>query len=77
MAPGERLRFRRRPGAHWQAGVALGRETDGSLRLRDDQGATRTIPLGLVEVTGRGSRGAPVWEPASARAARTEQLHLF
>jgi hypothetical protein len=77
LRPGTAVRFRRRPGDRWQPAVVERVERDGSLGLRDGRGASRAIPLDLVEVAVRGPRGARSWEPAVAVAARTEQLGLF
>jgi hypothetical protein len=77
LAPGMRVRFRRRDGERWKRGTVERVERDGSLGLRDGRGAARAIPLELVEVETRGPRGAVVWEPAAERAARTEQLRLL
>lgn len=52
-------------------------EKDGSLGLRDDKGASRAIPVDLVEVETRGPRGARSWESVTERAARNEQLKLL
>ena len=77
LAPGMRVRFRRRDGERWKAGVVERVEKDGSLGLRDGRGAARAIPLERVEVETTGPRGARTWEPAAERAARTEQLRLL
>ena len=77
LRAGERVRFRRPDRSRWQDGVVLRLEKDGSLRVRDENGAARTIPLSHVEVRGRGPRGATTWEPLLERAGRTEQLGLF
>ncbi|HEV7885920.1 MAG TPA: hypothetical protein VGO92_00060 [Acidimicrobiales bacterium] len=77
LAPGEPVRFRRRPNERWHNGTAVARERDGSLAVRDGKGASRAIPLDLVEVKASGPRGAPKWEPLLDRAARIEQLRLL
>ncbi|HYD10446.1 MAG TPA: hypothetical protein VEA78_10115 [Acidimicrobiales bacterium] len=77
LAAGMRVRFRREPGDHWRRAVVEQVERDGSLGLRDEKGASRAIPLELVEVETRGPRGAKTWEPVLERAAREEQLALF
>lgn len=74
---GDRVRFRRKADGHWHEGAAIRRERDGSLGVRDEKGASRAIPLELVEVRGEGPRGAVRWEPLLERAARTEQLRLL
>ena len=77
IAPGHRVRFRRRADARWTEGVAVCVERDGSLGVRDGKGAARAIPVELVEVRCVGRRGAPGWEPLLERAGRTEQLKLL
>ena len=77
LAPGMRVRFRRRDGERWKGGTVERVEKDGSLGLRDGRGAARAIPIDLVEVETRGPRGARTWEPVAERAARTEQMKLL
>jgi hypothetical protein len=77
MAAGMRVRFRRDPEDRWKFAVVEHVEKDGSLGLRDPKGASRAIPIELVEVETRGPRGAKAWEPVTERAARTEQLKLL
>jgi hypothetical protein len=77
LAVGQTVRFRRRPNERWRTATLERLERDGSLGLRDAKGASRAIPLDLVEVAVRGSRGARTWEPAVDVACRTEQLGLF
>ena len=77
IAPGHRVRFRRKADGRWTEGVAVGVEKDGSLGVRDSKGAARAIPMELVEVRCVGRRGAPGWEPLLDRANRAEQLKLL
>jgi hypothetical protein len=77
LHPGEKVRFRRRPDERWHQGTAVARERDGSIGIRDAKGASRAIPLELIEVAARGPRGKPTWEPLAERAARIEQLRLL
>jgi hypothetical protein len=77
LRPGERVRWRPREGARWVEGTVTGRERDGSIGLRDREGRARALPLGRIEVATTGRRGGRTWEPATERAARTEQLGLF
>jgi len=74
---GEQVRFRRTSSRRWHRAVVAGREKDGSLSLRDAKGASRAIPIALVEVACTGRRGARAWEPVAVRAARTEQLSFL
>ena len=77
LAPGMKVRFRRQPTDRWCPAVVERVEKDGSLGLRDPKGASRAIPIELVEVETKGPRGAKAWEPVTERAARTEQLKLL
>lgn len=74
---GDQVRFRRATDEHWKQAVVVRRERDGSIGLRDDNGASRAIAMDLIEVRARGQRGGVVWEPLVERAARTEQLRLL
>lgn len=77
LSVGMRVRFRRSPDDRWKFAVVEHIEKDGSLGLRDPKGASRAIPVELVEVESRGPRGARAWEPVAERAARAEQLKLL
>lgn len=77
LSAGMRVRFRREPTDRWQLATVEHVEKDGSLGLRDKKGASRAIPVELVEVETRGPRGARMWEPVAERAARNEQLKLL
>jgi hypothetical protein len=77
LSAGMRVRFRREPNDRWQLATVEHVEKDGSLGLRDRKGASRAIPVELVEVETRGPRGAKAWEPVPERAARNEQLKLL
>jgi hypothetical protein len=77
LAAGMRVRFRREPNDRWKLATVERIEKDGSLGLRDGKGASRAIPVELVEVETKGPRGAKTWEPVVERAAREEQLRMF
>ena len=77
LAAGMKVRFRREPSDRWKLARVERIERDGSLGLRDEKGASRAIPVELVEVETRGPRGARTWEAVVDRAAREEQLSLF
>lgn len=77
LARGMRVRFRRDPHDRWSLAIVEHVEKDGSLGLRDNKGASRAIPVDLVEVETHGPRGARSWEPVTERAARNEQLKLL
>jgi hypothetical protein len=74
---GEAVRWRTRPGGHWQQGLLTRREPDGSIGVVDGSGRARSLALDRLEVRRVGRRGAQRWEPMTVRAARAEQLSLF
>lgn len=74
---GDEIRFRRGDGERWMPGTVMGRETDGSIDLRDARGRSRAIAVERIEVAERGPRGGRVWTPLTEIVARTEQLDLF
>jgi len=73
---GDRVRFRRRAGGHWQEGSVVGIEADGSLAIRDADGAWRALRAEQVEVQVR-ERRVTRWQPVLDRAGRDEQRRLF
>lgn len=73
---GDKVRFRRRAGGRWQEGTVTGLETDGSIGVRDGDGASRALRVSQLEVQSRTAR-ATRWEPVAERAARDEQRRLF
>ena len=72
---GDRVRFRRAAGQHWQEAVVEGWERDGSVALRDTNGASRAIMPDLMEVHVITPKSKGRWVPATDR--RWEQLPLF
>jgi hypothetical protein len=77
LKAGDRVRFRRRESERWKEAVVERRETDGSVGVRDRDGAARAVPIERIEVRSTGRRGGRGWEPLPERAARTEQLSLW
>ena len=77
LAPGDRVRFRRRDTERWKEAVVVARERDGGVGLRDAKGAARAIAIAQIEVHTHGPRGGVVWEPLAERAARAEQMRLL
>lgn len=77
LRPGAQIRFRREPGERWLPGKVMGRESDGSVDLRDARGRSRAIPVDQIEVAERGPRGGRIWTPLPDIVVRTEQLDLF
>ena len=77
LAPGDRVRFRRRDTERWKEAVVVKRERDGGVGLRDAKGAARAIAIEQIEVRTNGPRGGVVWEPLPERAARAEQMKLL
>jgi hypothetical protein len=74
---GETVRFRRKPGGHWNEGVVTGLERDGSVGLRDGDGKARALLPEALEVHRRNRRGRTGWEPLVDRAGRHHQLSLW
>jgi hypothetical protein len=58
-------------------GRATHRERDGSIAVTDRRGMARSLAVDRLEVRRSGPRGAPIWEPLTERASRTEQLRLL
>ncbi|MHB1930979.1 MAG: hypothetical protein ACYCUG_16430 [Acidimicrobiales bacterium] len=77
LRAGEGVRWRAPGHRGWRSGTVSGRERDGSVAVRDDRGAARSLPVEGIEVSVTGPRGGRRWEPLTARAARSEQLRLF
>jgi hypothetical protein len=77
LTPGNRVRWRDRPGGRWREGTVVERERDGSVGVRDRRSGSRSLTIDRLEVRTRGPRGARTWESLTVRAARTEQLPLF
>jgi hypothetical protein len=74
LAAGDRVRFRRTGGQRWSSATVEGRERDGSIALRDENGASRSIRVEHVEVF-RASRKGGQWQAVVRRS--WEQLALF
>jgi hypothetical protein len=74
---GDRVRYRRRDGGRWHEATVERREADGSIGVRDGNGASRAIAVDRLEVRAVGPRGARTWERVAARAERDEQLGLW
>lgn len=77
LRPGDRVRFRRSDGGTWKEARVERRERDGSIGVRDARGASRAIPLDRLQVHTAGPRGGTLWEPATERAKRSEQLGIW
>ena len=77
LRPGDAVRFRRGNDERWKSATVERRERDGSVGLRDSNGAARAIAIEQIEVIGQGERGGVVWEPLAVRVARDEQLRLL
>lgn len=76
LEPGQLVRFRRRDNERWKEAVVVRRERDGSVGLRDGNGAARSIPIGCIEVPAAGPRGGTAWEALTTRGRRPQQLRL-
>lgn len=77
LSPGEPIRWRRQAGAHWNHGTVIRRETDGSVAVRDRDGAWRSIPVERLEARGVTRRGTRRWQPVAERADGIPQLKLW
>lgn len=77
LAAGDRVRWRRAAGGHWQMGVASRRERDGSVGVTDGRGMARSMPVERLEVPIPGRRGPAAWESLVERLSRAEQLRLL
>jgi hypothetical protein len=77
LRPGDRVRYRKKDGGAWQEARVERRERDGSIGVRDANGAARAIPIDRLEVRTTGRRGGTVWEAVAARAERDEQLGMW
>lgn len=77
LRAGEAVRWRAPGYRRWRPGTVSHRERDGSVTIRDDRGATRSLPVEGIEVSVTGPRGRRGWEPLTSRAVRSEQLRLF
>ncbi|MEJ7583403.1 MAG: hypothetical protein WKF43_04790 [Acidimicrobiales bacterium] len=74
---GEIVRFRRRLDQRWREGSFVGVQRDGSIGLRDADGAFCAIVAEHIEARSVGPMGGATWKPLVARIARAEQLELF
>lgn len=74
---GELIRFRRHDRGRWLIGKVARIEPDGSITLRDPDGAARSLRPERVQVRRPGSRGRLVWKTVSDVAVTWEQLDLF
>lgn len=77
LEAGDCVRFRRRPEERWKEATVARLERDGSIGLRDSNGAACAIVASAIQVRALGPRGRATWEPLSARIGRSEQLELF
>jgi hypothetical protein len=77
LSPGETVRWQATPGGRWRSGVALHLEQDGSLEVRDANGALRSLRLERVQVRRPGLTASGAWEPLTERMGRAEQLTLL
>lgn len=74
---GEDIRFRRLEGRRWNIGRVVRIEPDGSITLRDSDGAARSQRPEQLQVRRPGLRGRLVWRTVSEVAVTWEQLELF
>jgi hypothetical protein len=74
---GEPIRFRRGGRGRWVIGRVAGVSADGSITLRDPDGAARSLRPDDVEVQRPGPRGRRHWQTVSDVAVTWEQLSLW
>lgn len=74
LSEGEAVRWRRHDGGHWQNGTVIGVERDGSIAVRDADGAWRSIVTDRLEAKRPNKRGRLVWQPLDEGSA---QLSLW
>jgi hypothetical protein len=74
---GEPIRFQLNNKGRWIVGKVEGIEDDGSIQLRDPDGATRSLRAEVLEIRRPGSRGRLRWCIVSDVAVTWEQLEMF
>ncbi len=74
---GEPIRFRRSGRGRWVVGKVAGIAADGSITLRDPDGAARSLRPEHVEVRRPGPRGRLRWSRVDEVAITWEQLSLW
>lgn len=77
LARGEKVRWQRKAGGHWQVGEVIRREPDGSIAVHDPDGAWRSLPVDRLEVSAGMRRARTIWEPLEKRIERAGQLSLW
>lgn len=78
LKPGEPIRFKRLEGRRWMIGKVVRVENDGSITLRDSDGAARSHRPETLQVRRpHGARGRLVWKCVSDVAVTWEQLEMF
>ena len=73
----EPARFRPAGRRRWRSARITGVDTDGSVRLIDADGATRSLPADVVEVRRAGRQGGLKWTLVAVVATTWQQLELF
>ena len=74
---GEPVRWRRHDGGHWQEGTVIGLERDGSIAVRDADGAWRSLVADRLEARRPNPRGRLRWQVVADAAAAPAQLTLW
>lgn len=77
LTAGTPVRFRRITKTRWYTGRLERLERDGSIGIRDSQGALRSIPVADVVIPATGPRGGQSWQPLIDFLLVGEQIALF
>jgi len=73
----EPVRWRRHDGGHWQEGTVIGLERDGSIAVRDADGAWRSLVADRLEARRPNPRGRLRWQSVAVAASAPAQLALW
>lgn len=77
LRAGDRVRYQRTDGGRWHEATVERIERDGSIGVRDANGAARSLAPERLEVRITTKRGAATWRGLLDHAATPEQLDLW
>lgn len=77
LSRGDPVRYRRREDQRWREATFSRLEDDGSIGVRDANGASLAIRIEWIEVRSPGPRGRLIWKPLPDRLSESQQLGLF